>query len=431
MITPESNRHDLKKGLRICLWAIGVTLLLAGLKGFTGFFFDSEILIADAFHSCADLLAISASGFGLWLASKKKSRRFPYGLYKAETLATFIIGLLIIWAGIEVFQDGCHKLFAHIPVKVFPVYPVLVSLIAACAAYFIARKERQIGRLINSQSLEATANESFLDICTSLMVVSGLLLAYAQIPYIEGAIIIVIALLILKLGLQNIWTALLILLDANLDPLLQQEIENKIQELYGVKGVSQVMIRQAGPFKIIECKIETSPTLALYRAHELADMAEEFIMESYKHIDSVFIHVEPVKNDTLSAIIPVQDINGLDSKVHGHFGRAPYFIILKISGSQVSIEDFYCNEFLQEKQHIGVKVIRAVIKHRLDLVFCSQIGEISFYMLKNKFVDIYKVDDTFSVKDVLAQYHARQLDQLNAPTHAVEESLVKKPLETT
>jgi cation diffusion facilitator family transporter len=426
MITPESNRHDLKKGLRICLWAIGVTLLLVCLKGFTGIFFNSEILVADAFHSCADLLAISASGFGLWLASKKKSRRFPYGLYKAETLAAFIIGLLIVWAGIEVFQDGCHKLFSNTPVKVFPFFPVLVSLIAACAAYFIARKERQIGRLINSHSLEATANESFLDICTSLMVVSGILLSYAQIPYVEGAVIVFIALLILKLGLQNIWTALLILLDANLDPLLQAEIENKIHELYGVKGVSQVMIRQAGPFKIIECKIETSPTLALYRAHELADQVEEFIMESYSHIDSVFIHVEPAKNETLSAIIPVQDINGLDSRVHGHFGRAPYFIILKISGSRVSIEDFYCNEFLQEKQHIGVKVIRAVIKHRLDVVFCSQIGEISFYMLKNNFVDIYKVEEFFSVKDVLEKYHARQLEQLNTPTHAVEESLLEK-----
>jgi len=426
MITPDSNRNELKKGLRVCLWATGVTLLLVCLKGFTGIFCDSEILVADAFHSCADLLAISASGFGLWLASKKKTRRFPYGLYKAETLATFIIGLLIVWAGIEVFKEGYSKLFICVSVKAFPVYPAVVSLIAVFAAYFIARKERAIGRLINSQSLEATANESFLDICTSLMVLSGILLAYAQIPYIEGAIIIVIALLIFKLGLQNIWAALLVLLDANLDPLLQTEIENKIHELYGVKGVSQVMIRQAGPFKIIECKIETSPTLALYRAHELADKAEEFIMENYKHIDSVFIHVEPVKNNTLSAIIPVQDIKGLDSHVHGHFGRAPYFIILKISGSEVSIEDFYCNEFLKEKQHIGVKVIRAVIKNRLDLLFCSQIGEIAFYMLKNNFVDIYKVEDNFSVNDVLEKYHACQLELLNAPTHAVEESLVKK-----
>ncbi|MBN2108776.1 MAG: cation diffusion facilitator family transporter [Deltaproteobacteria bacterium] len=426
MTPSDSNTNDLKKGLRICLWAAGATLLLACLKAYTGIVFDSEILVADAFHSYGDLLAISASGFGLWLASRKKSRRFPYGLYKAETLATFIIGLLIVWAGIEVLRDGYNKLFVCAALQKFPVFPASVSSIAVFAAYFIAKKERQVGRLINSQSLEANASESFLDIGTSLMVLCGIMLAYAKIPYVEGAIIIFIALLILKLGGQNIWRALLILLDANLDPLLQAEIEEKIQEFYGVKGVSKVMIRQAGPFKMIECKIETSPTLALYRAHELADKAEECIMTTYKHIDSVFIHVEPAKNNILSAIIPVHDINGLDSKVHGHFGRAPYFIILKISGTDVSIDDFYCNEFLKEKKHIGVKVIRAIIKNRLDLLFCSQIGEISFYMLKNNFVDIYKVEDSLSVQEVMEKYYNQQLPLITAPSHSLEESLAEQ-----
>jgi cation diffusion facilitator family transporter len=426
MITSDSNINDLKKGLRICLWATGATLLLACLKAFTGVVFESEILVADAFHSCADLLAISASGFGLWLATKKKSRRFPYGLYKAETLAAFSIGLLIVWAGAEVLQEGYHVLFAPVAPRAFPLAAAGVSILSTVAAYFIAGKERQVGRLINSPSLQATANESFLDIATSLMVLCGIMLAYAQIPYVEGGIIVFIALLILKLGCENIWGALLILLDANVDPLLQVEMEKKINGLYGVKGVSKVMIRQSGPFKMIECKIETSPTLALYRAHELADKAEECIMKNYKHIDSVFIHVEPAQHTALSAIIPVQDINGLDSKVYGHFGRAPYFIILKISGSDVSIDDFYSNEFLKEKKYIGVKVIRAVIKHRLDLLFCSHIGEISFYMLKNNFVDIYRVEDTLSVGDVLQKYQARQLEPLTMPTHSVEESLAEK-----
>jgi predicted Fe-Mo cluster-binding NifX family protein len=67
-----------------------------------------------------------------------------------------------------------------------------------------------------------------------------------------------------------------------------------------------------------------------------------------------------------------------------------------------------------------------VIKHRLDLLFCSHIGEISFYMLKNNFVDIYKVEDTLSVGEVLRKYQARQLEPLTMPTHSVEESLAEK-----
>ncbi|MGQ9569672.1 MAG: cation diffusion facilitator family transporter [Thermodesulfovibrionales bacterium] len=424
MENKKDKLKELKYGQKIAFISTSVTLILAVMKGVIGYLFDSKILLADAFHSSADLLAIFASGFGLWLASQKKTARFPYGLYKAETLASLIVGMLIVWAGVEILIDGYHKLFHIAHVYMFPIMPVTVSVISIIAAYFIARKENSVGKLISSQSLIANANESFLDIFTSLVVLIGILLAYARIPYVEGSIIILISLLILKLGIKNIWTSLLVLMDANLDPELQSEIEEKINSIYGVKGVSEVMIRQSGPFKMVECKIETSPSLPLYKAHELANKAEDYIVDNYKHIESVFIHVEPARKKLISAIIPVKDINGLDSRVHGHFGRAPYFVVLKLNdnSNNVEIEDFYFNEYLSEEKHIGIKVIKAIIKYKIDLLFTSRIGEISFYMLKNNFIDIYKAEEGLSIKDIIYKYQNNQLEQINSPTHSVEEA---------
>lgn len=421
-IVEKTKLKDLKQGQRVAFLATLVTLLLAGIKAVVGHLFDSKILIADALHSGADFLAIFASGFGLWMASKKKTRRFPYGLYRVETLVSLIIGALIVWAGIEILQEGYNKLFYITHYENLPVLPVFASIISVIAAYYIARKEKYIGEQINSQSLIANARESFLDIITSFVVLTGILLAYAEIPYMEGAIIILISLLILKLGLENIWISILILIDANLDPELQADIEKEINEIYGVRGESVVNIRQAGPFKMVECKIETSPTLSLYRAHELADKAEDLITRDYEHIESVFIHVEPSKKKIVSVIIPVNEINGLESRVFGHFGRAPYYIILKLENSNIEIEDFYYNEFLDEKKHIGIKVIKAVINHKLDMLFTLRIGEISFYMLKDNFIDIYKIEEGLAVKEVIDKYLSGEVKQITAPTHPVEES---------
>ena len=419
----EEKIKELTMGQRVAFIATLVTLVLAVMKGAIGYLFDSRILIADAFHSGADLLAIFASWFGLWMAARKKSSRFPYGLYKAETLVSFIIGLLIAFAGIELLKEGYHKLSYIAYPQAFPALPVTVSILSILIAYFIAKKERAVGRLINSQSLLANASESFLDIFTSIVVLTGILLSYARIPYIEGFIIILISLLILKLGIKNIWTSLLVLMDANLDPELQAEIEEKINNIYGVKGVSEVRIRQSGPLKMVECKIATSPSLSLYKAHELADTAEEFIMKTYKHIESVFIHVEPSRDKTVSAIIPVKNINGLDSIVHGHFGRAPYFIILRLDDDNNSeIEDFYYNEFVHEKTHAGIKVIKAVIKYKIDLLFTSRIGEISFYMLKDNFVDIYRAEAGLSVREIIERYRNNQIERITLPTHSSEET---------
>ncbi len=417
---------DLKKGQRIAFIAGFITLLLAVMKAAVGYLFNSKLLVADAFHSGADLLAIFASGFGLWLATKQKSKKFPFGLYKAETLITFVIGILIVWAGIEMAREGYNKLLYRTTAEEFPLFPIITSVISLIIGYILARKEKAVGVSINSQSLIANAKESFLDIITSFVVLCGILLAYLNIFYVEGIIIIFIAVLIFKLGLQNVYISLLCLMDANLDEPLQQDIEEKVNTIYGVKGVSEVKIRQAGPFKMIECKIATNPSLSLYKAHELADKAEEFIINQYKFIESVFIHVEPLKEREVFAIIPVKDINGLGSKVHGHFGRAPYYIILRLSDKEAEIEDFYYNQFLKESKHIGVKVIKTVIKYKLDLLFTSKIGEISFHMLKDNFVDIYKAQEGLTVGEILKKYKDGGLEEIKAPTHTVEDSQVEK-----
>jgi len=418
---------ELKQGRKVAFMATFITLALAVIKAVVGYLFGSEVLIADAFHSGADLLAIFASGFGLWLASKQKTAKFPYGLFKAETLVSFFIGAGIIWAGVELVRDGYHKLFYVSEARGFPILPIIASSISIVVAYFLARKEKKVGRAINSQSLMINASESFLDIFVSMVVLIGIILSYLRIPYGEGAIIIIISILIFRLGFKNVWISLLVLMDANLEPQLQTEIEDKINKIYGVKGVGDIKIRQSGPFKMIECKIATSPTLPLFKAHELADTVEDYIKRNYKHIESVFIHIEPAKERIITAIIPVKDISDINSRVHGHFGRAPYFIILKMGEEdEIEIEDFYSNPFLGAKKHVGIKVIKAVIDYKLDVLFTNRIGEISFHTLKDNFVDIYQIEADTTVKEVIERYRRGELKKITAPTHQLEESEVEK-----
>lgn len=424
----NSHRESLKQGQRVAITATIAIFLLAVAKFVTGYLFDSRILIADAFHNGVDVLAIFASWFGLWLASRKESVTFPYGLYKAETFVTLVIGVLVIWAGFENLLEGYRKLFALTLQQAFPVLPVLVSAVSVIVSYFVAKMEKATGNFINSGALQANAADTFLDIGTSAVVLAGILLAHAKIPYIEGSIVMFIALLIIRLGLKNVWTPILILLDANLDPKLQEVIAAEISVLEGVKGVRKAKMRQSGPFKMVECDITTGPSVSVFKAHDLADRIENLIKGNHRQIESVFVHVEPARQEALSVIIPVQEMKGLDSKVHGHFGRAPYFIILKLeSNGGAEIEDFYYNEFLGEKDriHVGLKVIKAVIKHDLDLVFTAKIGEISFHMLKDNFIDIYKAETGSTVLETIERYRNGEIGPLTEP-HPAEDSEVGK-----
>jgi cation diffusion facilitator family transporter len=412
----------LKQGQRIAWIASLLTLLLAIVKGAVGYHFDSPLLVADAFHSAGDVVTIAASGFGLWLAAREKTEKFPYGLYKAETLAGLFIGALVLWAGVEMAREGYSKLLHGSTAPGFPVLPVIATILSIIINYFLAKKEKEVGKVINSQSLQIKAYDTLLDIYVSCAVLIGLLLAFLGIPYAEGGLIMAISLLILKLGVQTVWICLLSLLDANLDPELQAEIVGKVAGINGVMGVPQVRVRRSGPFRMVDCTIGSSPNLPLYRAHELADKIEDAVTGGYKDIETVFVHVEPSREKVLSALIPVAEVNGLESRIHEHFGRAPYFVIVRLAENDIEIVDFYYNEFLDEKIHIGVKIIKALIHSGLSMLFARGIGELSFYMLKENFIDIYRVVEELTVREIVQAYRENRLSRLTTPTHSLEES---------
>jgi len=46
-------------------------------------------------------------------------------------------------------------------------------------------------------------------------------------------------------------------------------------------------------------------------------------------------------------------------------------------------------------------------------------------MLKDNFIDIYKIDEGCSVKEVIKQYRNNQLEQITAPIHSIEDSIVE------
>ena len=422
----EDKIKNLKKGQTVALISVFISLCLAIMKGIVGYLFNSQVLIADAIHSAADLMTHAASGFGLWIASRGKTSRFPYGLYRAETIASLVVGVFIFMAGIDLFKEGLHKLFHLNPPTPFPIYPIAASLISSVAGFIIATMESRVGHAIGSRSLIASSKEAFLDIFTSLAVLVGIVLVYYRIPYVEGGIILIISLVLVKIGAESAWIALLILMDANLDPNLESAIGGKIKNIKGIKGVGSVKIRQSGPFKMIECVIVTRPLLSLYKAHEVADKVEEMIKKNYNHIDSIFIHVEPDKKKNLLALIPVEKNRGIDSVVDHHFARASFYLVLKLKDTQAEIVDSYENEFLGAKEHLGVKTSRCAIEHEIDVLFTASIGEISFHILKSNMIDVFKAKAGNSVKQTIDDYYADKLNRLGEPVHLIEESQVFK-----
>lgn len=94
----SSNKHD--AGVRITRIGLFVNIFMAISKGFGGWFFNSQALIADAFHALTDLVSDVLTLSTVALALKKPTDRFPNGYGKIESLGSLGVSGLLLAGGI-------------------------------------------------------------------------------------------------------------------------------------------------------------------------------------------------------------------------------------------------------------------------------------------------------------------------------------------
>jgi len=411
---------DLKKGERVAGLATLITLVMAIGKGAIGYLSGSIALVADAVHSASDVLTILASWFGLRIASRRPSDRFPYGYYKAESLATLFVSGLILYGGIELGLAGMRRLTTLPEIRVVH-FALGISTLSALIAYFLARWERKVGDKINSQSLIANSQETQLHIFSSFLVFIAIGASYFHIPYIEAILTLGLAALILWVGLKNGRIAIYSLMDASMNPQMEKEINSLLLSVKEVKGVEMVKIRQAGPFFFGEASVQMKRSLDVARSHEISYQLMERVRVKFPQIEAFNISIEPYQSGEVRVMVPLEENKGLESKLSEHFGRAKFFALAGIKEGKVKEFSIRANPFKDRKLRAGLAVADHFLeKEEVDTLITKKIGEIGFYALRNRFIEVYQSEDEM-LRDALNGFVTSSLKRLTTFTHRFDE----------
>ena len=417
------NKDELKRGEKVSALATIVTFFLAVIKLGVGLTLGSVLLIADGIHSTVDIFAIFTSWFGLKISQREPNQNFPFGYYKAENFATLIAVIFILYAGYEIILQSYKSLFSEMNYSLGFII-LIVPLFSAIIAFFISFYEKKVGEEINSQSLIANAQESRADIFSSILVLIGIGLSIMGIKYITGIIGFVIALFIIKIGLENGKIALYSLMDANLDKKISKKVEKTILTIPGVKGVNNIKIRQSGVISFGEATIKINKSIDVNRAHKITEKIEKKIKKHYPQITSFLLHVEPEKENEQILMLPIAENNGLDSKIINHFGRAKNFLFVSLDMKEKKILSWHIKEnlFKAKKIRAGLSVSKDIMTEKPTVVILNQIGEIAYHTLRDNYIDIY-ITKGNSSKQVIKKFLDGELKILRKPTH---ESDIKK-----
>lgn len=105
----SANKKD--AGVRITRIGLYVNLGMAIGKGIGGYFFHSQALIADAFHSLTDLVSDFMTLATVSWSLKPPTARFPSGYGKVESLGSLGVSGLLLAGGILMGLNACEVLY--------------------------------------------------------------------------------------------------------------------------------------------------------------------------------------------------------------------------------------------------------------------------------------------------------------------------------
>jgi cation diffusion facilitator family transporter len=202
-------------GERLALASVSINILVTGLKYFLGVFSGSLALLADAVHSTADVISSTSIWAGIRL-SRRKTKRFPYGLYKVENLVALMTAGLILLAGYEIVHTvvwgGERVNAARLPYAILGVVAVAAILLS------FSRYELKRARQLNSPSLKADAQHLTTDLFSSCIILLSLAGTYFQVKFpLDRVAALIIVALIVWVGVKIAADAIRVLLDASLD----------------------------------------------------------------------------------------------------------------------------------------------------------------------------------------------------------------------
>lgn len=403
-----ANVKVLEKGKRASLVSALAIAFIAVLKGWVGLASGSIALLADAVHSFSDIFSSLAVWFGLFLSQKKPTEKFPYGYYKGETFASLIVSLVIIASGIGIMKESIERFFSPTPTSMHSI-AILVAVFSAIVSYLLAGYKERVGKEINSQALISDGRHSLVDVGATLLVVVGVSASYLGYPLIEPLVGVVIALLILRLGIEGGKNAVLVLMDVRVKPELFSRIEGELKKAKGIIGVHELKIRRSGPFIFGEAHIEVEEGIPVEKANRIAEDAEGMIKKRFPQVDSLLLHVEPAKKKEFRVAVPVEDTNGLDSKPSSHLGRAAYFLIADVKENKIIGWKIHENPGARAEKKRGVLASNLLRDKKVDVVLLNEIGEAPYHILKDSYISIYSFPPCGKAREAIALWMEESL----------------------
>ena len=273
--------------------SIVVNILLFGVKLALGLTVKSVAIVADAVHTLSDCgtSVIILIGFGI--AKRPGDREHPFGHGRMESIATLVVGVLLIVTGFEVLKSSAERI-VHPEMVTARIDWLVVGVLSGAILLkeVLARFARQLGLMVKSKTLEADFRHHRSDVFSTVLVLVAIACGRLGLSYADGVAGVAVAIIVMYCGYMILRDATSGLLGERPSPEFLAQIEKTALLVQGVRGVHDVIVHRYGQINLVSLHIEVLDTASAGELHNVSERVEEAV--SGRLGGSAVVHIDPL-----------------------------------------------------------------------------------------------------------------------------------------
>ncbi len=282
------------KAAKISIASVSLLILM---KVVASIITGSISIRADAIHSVIDLLGVVIGYIGIRIADKPPDEQHTFGHGKAESIASFVIAVLIFIAGGTIFYEAVRRIIVGSTIELITV-GIYVTAAAIAINWATSWYALKVARSTDSAALEATARDMFADVLSSCAVLVGLVsVRITGLSILDPIVALLVAILITRNAYLIMKRSIGELLDIRLPEAEENTIRSAIMEHHSeVVGFHRLRTRKVGNQRHIDFHLVMPQDASVEEAHRICDDLEMAIANRLAYTN-ITIHCEPCNKE--------------------------------------------------------------------------------------------------------------------------------------
>jgi len=209
-----------------------------------------------------------------------------------------LVGSFIITTGVAVFWNAINNVYelysGQVQSEGALAAALWVALLTVVVKIFLLIYTRRLGEQTSNPAVIALAYDHRNDVLSASAAAVGIFLGRQGYPWVDPLVGALVALLILRTGVEILRQSSADLMDAVPSKALARQITRLLADLPDVHSVEEVHAHRFGPYLVVNVTIGVEGDLSVAAGDCIATQVEQLIYQHFDLVRRVYVHYHPV-----------------------------------------------------------------------------------------------------------------------------------------